>query len=578
MLARALQQSFRRRAGPSLSHFRHRKLDFERSRPSSIVSANQIPRKRLKEEQSIPEHNSLQDKQPFDQAAVPQSKIIGSFKKPSWMQPHLEVIGLAVKSLPTELSAKADSISRTGCLITLWELTLSLVRNLGFGYKWTVALVQLVLYATLLLPGFAQIGFGYFFRWNVNIGVSYGSQPRNFLDIYSPPGAKERSGRKLAPVIVFVTGGAWIIGYRAWGALLARRLCQQGAMVCCIDYRNFPQGTILDMLHDCDTALQWVSENIESYGGNSDDIFIVGQSAGAHISSLCLFAQAQKAAQTMAASPSDVMGPPADQQSIGDTGDTGNVQTNVESYSTSPRDPLTDRLSNSADFGVRPIQQSSTGWDQSDSESVTTDLDSPLDRLLSPDSPSQQAVWSPVEEHIATPASPPAVAALGTAALSWNLSSVRGFYGISGAYDIAELEDVLDNKGLHRSLLKRIMNVSALGSLDGVSPTRVLAGLPPAARALLPPFSILHGSNDKSVPLHIAEEFADELQAAGLLMSLDMRQGKSHTQVFIEDPFKGDDYMCDGITSMVFDRKDQVPCRPLLFKWVIDAASFCCPF
>ena len=133
--------------------------------------------------------------------------------------------------------------------------------------------------------------------------------------------------------MVLRAGGAWIIGYQAWGALLARRLSLRGAVVCCVDYRNFPQvhfccpasglcrnsrplhlcsemacatkrsryishknlaeaqGTIADMLQDCDTAIQWVSDNIHRYGGDPDNIYIAGQSAGAHISSLCLFAQ-----------------------------------------------------------------------------------------------------------------------------------------------------------------------------------------------------------------------------------------------------------------------------------------------
>lgn len=40
---------------------------------------------------------------------------------------------------------------------------------------------------------------------------------------------------------VVCAGGAWIIGYKAWGALLAKRLSLAGAVVCCLDYRNFPQ-------------------------------------------------------------------------------------------------------------------------------------------------------------------------------------------------------------------------------------------------------------------------------------------------------------------------------------------------
>jgi hypothetical protein len=45
------------------------------------------------------------------------------------------------------------------------------------------------------------------------------------------------------PTVVFVTGGAWTIGYKAWGALLGRRLCDAGVLTMCLDYRNFPQVT-----------------------------------------------------------------------------------------------------------------------------------------------------------------------------------------------------------------------------------------------------------------------------------------------------------------------------------------------
>ena len=40
---------------------------------------------------------------------------------------------------------------------------------------------------------------------------------------------------------MWAPGGAWTIGYKAWGSLLARRLSKQGVLVACLDYRNFPQ-------------------------------------------------------------------------------------------------------------------------------------------------------------------------------------------------------------------------------------------------------------------------------------------------------------------------------------------------
>jgi prenylcysteine alpha-carboxyl methylesterase len=46
-----------------------------------------------------------------------------------------------------------------------------------------------------------------------------------------------------------MTGGAWIIGYKAWGSLLARRLSRYGVIVCCLDYRNFPQASCKEHCH-----------------------------------------------------------------------------------------------------------------------------------------------------------------------------------------------------------------------------------------------------------------------------------------------------------------------------------------
>lgn len=148
--------------------------------------------------------------------------------------------------------------------------------------------------------------------------------------------------------------------------------------------------------------------------------------------------QAQKAAQTQAAAP--------DQNAESYPGTDGQ-QSEAASRAGSAESVSAERLSNSLDYsGIHAAPS------QADSDGEADDVETPLTRLLPPSSPAgPQAAWRPADEHVAEPASPPAVAALGSAALSWQLSSVRGFYGISGAYDIAELEDVLDKRGLHRS-------------------------------------------------------------------------------------------------------------------------------
>ena len=96
------------------------------------------------------------------------------------------------------------------------------------------------------------------------------------------------------PVVVFLSGGAWIIGYKAWGCFMGMLLAQLGVIFVAPDYRNFPQGTITDMVTDATNAIQWTQDNIHKYGGDKDNIYIISQSAGAHIGALMMLVQAQK--------------------------------------------------------------------------------------------------------------------------------------------------------------------------------------------------------------------------------------------------------------------------------------------
>ncbi|KAG7975330.1 hypothetical protein I3843_06G092800 [Carya illinoinensis] len=173
----------------------------------------------------------------------------------------------------------------------LTRLTLELLRFLGVGYKWITRFLALCCYALLLFPGFLQVGYYYFFSPQVRRSIVYGDQPRNRLDLYLP-----KNSEGLKPVIAFVTGGAWIIGYKAWGCLLGQQLSERDIIVACIDYRNFPQGTMSDMVKDASQGISFVCNNIAEYGGDPDRIYLMGQSAGAHIGACTILDQAIKEA------------------------------------------------------------------------------------------------------------------------------------------------------------------------------------------------------------------------------------------------------------------------------------------
>lgn len=117
---------------------------------------------------------------------------------------------------------------------------------------------------------------------------------RHYVDIYGSrtplpssaadqPHEIEDETEKKRPVVIFITGGAWIIGYRMWGTLLARALAPFGILVFVPDYRNFPRVDIEGMVRDVDTSIQWAFDHAEEYGGDREKVVLVGQSAGAHI-------------------------------------------------------------------------------------------------------------------------------------------------------------------------------------------------------------------------------------------------------------------------------------------------------
>ncbi|KQQ96726.1 alpha/beta hydrolase [Massilia sp. Leaf139] len=105
----------------------------------------------------------------------------------------------------------------------------------------------------------------------------YGSDLRNMLDIYRPPA---QAGK--APVIVFFYGGNWVSGDRADYAFVGRALAARGFVVVVPDYRLYPQVRYPDFLIDGAAAVAWAVREINRHGGDPENIFLMGHSAGAY--------------------------------------------------------------------------------------------------------------------------------------------------------------------------------------------------------------------------------------------------------------------------------------------------------
>ncbi len=102
------------------------------------------------------------------------------------------------------------------------------------------------------------------------------------LDIHVPKNASN------APVVVFVHGGSWAFGDKfLYNSNKLPYLVSLGYVVVSANYR-LSSDTVRHPSHvnDVATALAWIVDNIERYGGDPGGIYLMGHSAGAHLVSL----------------------------------------------------------------------------------------------------------------------------------------------------------------------------------------------------------------------------------------------------------------------------------------------------
>eukprot|EP00462_Mataza_sp_D1_P008263 CAMPEP_0175164914 /NCGR_PEP_ID=MMETSP0087-20121206/26720_1 /TAXON_ID=136419 /ORGANISM="Unknown Unknown, Strain D1" /LENGTH=551 /DNA_ID=CAMNT_0016454083 /DNA_START=11 /DNA_END=1667 /DNA_ORIENTATION=- len=355
---------------------------------------------------------------------------------------------------------------------------------------WIFRVIRLILFVLCLLPAIARAGFSYLTSKRIIRNIRFGPEARNFLDIYLPSRQFKKKNNGKAPTAVFVTGGVWIIGYKAWGFFIGKFLAWNGVVTVMPDYRNFPQGTVTDMLSDVDQAIQWAVDNVDKYGGDPDAVYLIGQSAGAHLLSLTVLhkAQAEAAAARAAAS----------------------TAASKHQQHTSPAAATT-----TADEGADEDKQGS--------DATLTEVQV-LKQGLSCVRTKSAAFTDGVNNN-------------GFCKSPWQLSNIQGVVGLSGVYDLVGCREAFHRKGLYRPILHAI--VEGQDNLARFSPVNVLhtdaAFSDPEVVQRLPDFFVLHGTGDACVDSSFAETFVEALCAKQVPVSFKLYPGKSHTDPIMED-------------------------------------------
>jgi acetyl esterase/lipase len=148
---------------------------------------------------------------------------------------------------------------------------------------------KLILLALLMTFLVIVVGVGTFALWPLRVisalssrhgyaaasGIPFGTAGLR-LDVYTPDVL-----RADAPVVVFIHGGGWVMGWKDEYRFVAEALTSAGLLVVVPDYRLNPAVVFPAFVHDGAEAVAWVRRNLPGH-----PVFLAGHSAGAHIAAL----------------------------------------------------------------------------------------------------------------------------------------------------------------------------------------------------------------------------------------------------------------------------------------------------
>jgi acetyl esterase/lipase len=119
-----------------------------------------------------------------------------------------------------------------------------------------------------------------------NLAYTTNATPRQNFDLYLPV-----TGKKPFPLIVWIHGGAWMMGIKEWDNV--KYLVKHGYAIATIDYRTSVEAPFPVQIRDCNTALNFILAHAAEYGVQSRPFVIGGGSAGGHLALLLGLAREQ---------------------------------------------------------------------------------------------------------------------------------------------------------------------------------------------------------------------------------------------------------------------------------------------
>lgn len=111
------------------------------------------------------------------------------------------------------------------------------------------------------------------------LNISYGILPREKLDIY--PSACSQS-----KTLIFIHGGYWHMLDKNLFSFIVNSYKSYGITTILINYPLSPHSSLDQIVLSCRQAMNWIYNNISSFHGDPQKLYVAGHSAGGHLAAM----------------------------------------------------------------------------------------------------------------------------------------------------------------------------------------------------------------------------------------------------------------------------------------------------
>jgi arylformamidase len=111
------------------------------------------------------------------------------------------------------------------------------------------------------------------------IDAAYGDDIYQHVALFVPE-------RPTGQVLAYMHGGRWSYGYKEYAAFMAPALNAAGIILASIGHRLVPAVDFRGGFADVNAGIGWVRENVATYGGDPENLFVSGHSSGGHYAAM----------------------------------------------------------------------------------------------------------------------------------------------------------------------------------------------------------------------------------------------------------------------------------------------------